>query len=490
MAGAHRGPPATGRDEVVTAALHTGGVSSPIPARRALGSLAAAALAMVAVLHGPTVVSAEEPDLSRIGDTGLRHAAQVASPSIVEVDLEIDGTLRGSSGTRAHQQLGFAGTGFFVSSDGYIVTAAHVAAPTADEIHQALVDDQVDKDHNCNRTTTDACADIEAQYSPALMSTTEAVDVSTSVRVITQEMTADDPGLVADVVTSSPGNERDVAVLKVNLQDAPVLLVAAHNPPLGTAMAVEGYPESQQTAQVPVVTVGTVRELRPGDPGFAATATVVGTDARIEHGNSGGPGIDPAGEAVGIVSYGPSTDRNYLVSAQDVDAVMAQTPAQNRIGTIDQLWRDGLTALARGDTASARDLFQRCADLNSVQVSCRDEADRLAGQPTLPAQPRPAGSVVADSAISQDRALVDGILIGIVMGSGGTLLVTAVLRRRALRRARLQAPGPPWWGAPPPGWGQHQAYGQWWQPPVAQSWQQPPPPPPPPVEDPPAEPAG
>src|SRR4029077_18258437 len=124
-------------------------------------------------------------------------------------------------------------------------------------------------------------------------------------------------------------------------------LLSTTAPQRDRPIAVLGYPESTAdtpVALVPVVTDGVVQDVRRGDPGFAAAATVLQTNARIEHGDSGGPGIDTGGAALGIVSYGPSVDRNFMVSAADVLSLLRQVGADNRLGSIDRLWRDGLDA--------------------------------------------------------------------------------------------------------------------------------------------------
>jgi S1-C subfamily serine protease len=447
--------------------------------RRARAVAAATLVASSAALVlGGTRAFAVQPSLAGISDPALRHAAQVAAPSLVEIDMELTGALRDRSNGSISDtyQLGFSGSGFFASQDGYVVTAAHVAAPTPDQVHEALVNAQIDVQHNCQRTSTEACDRVEQQYRDQMINATEVVDSGTAVHVVTQDTGAGD-GLVASVVATSSSDQTDVAVLKVDIKDAPVVLLSTSAPARGRPIAVLGYPESTadtQVALVPVVTDGVVQDVRPGDPGFAAAATVLQTNAHIEHGDSGGPGIDAGGSALGIVSYGPSVDRNFMVSAADILSLLRHAGADNALGSIDRLWRDGLDAAARGDTATALRLLRQCAALNVVQVGCSDEAATLSGEPTQP--PRAHGSAPAETVVQRDTAvtsLVVGLAIGLVLGIAGTLVVVRVRRRHGVP--------PPWPAQMPQGWwpGAEQRPGTWpppvWPPPA---W---PPPPPPPI---------
>ena len=458
---------------ILGAMLGRPGLAFPRRARAvAVATLAASTAALVL---GATPASAVQPSLAGISDPALRHAARVAAPSLVEIDMELTGALRdrsdGSIGDT--YQLGFSGSGFFASGDGYVVTAAHVAAPTPDQVHSALVDAQIDVQHNCQRTSTEACDGVEQQYRDQMINATEVVDSGTTLHVVTQDAGAGD-GLVASVVASSSSDQTDVAVLKVDIKDAPVLLLSTTAPERERPVAVLGYPESASdtpVALVPVVTDGVVQDVRRGDPGFAAAATVLQTNARIEHGDSGGPGIDVGGAALGIVSYGPSVDRNFMVSAADILLLLRHVGADNRLGAIDGLWREGLDAEARGDTATALNLLRQCAALNVAQVGCSDEAATLSGAPTQP--PRAHGSSPAETVVQRDTAvtsLVVGLAIGLLLGITGTLAVVRLRRRPA-------AP-PPWPAQSPQGWwpGAGQPPGTWpppaWPPPPT-GWQPP-----------------
>lgn len=453
------------------------------------------AVALFVALGGQRVQAAgapprtTEPDVSAIASPALRDAALLAAPSIVGIDAEISGRLRDDGGGSDYTyDLGFGGTGFFASSDGYIVTAAHVAAPTDEQVHTDFVDERIDDIEHCVRTTTDSCRSVELRDEPALLQRTSVDNVRITLHVQTQDMSADEVGLSARLVAGSASGQKDVAVLKVDAQDAPVLLLAQWLASVDTPVAVEGYPESKQEAAdplIPTVTSGRVTDTRAGDEGFAAAATVVETDARIEHGNSGGPGVDPNGDVVGIVSYGPSVGVSYLISAGDVAGVLASTAAKNQLGRADTLWRGGLTAQSQGDTSTARNDYARCEALGAVEVGCSSRLAELNGGDSRGAGPGAASSSVPDLTGAQAAEwLGAGVGIGIAIGVAITLLVVRVMPRRPDPSPPVQV-GWEWrWG--PNGWTlQPRSYPQQpgaWGGPVTNPWdagegptQQPPP---------------
>jgi serine protease Do len=144
-----------------------------------------------------------------------------------------------------------AGTGFFVSADGYIVTNRHVVQDEA------------------------------AEYT-----------------VITH----DNKKLPAKVVGRDPVN--DIAVLKVEGKDFPsIALGDSDKVEVGQSVIAIGYALGQfdNTVSAGIIS-GLQRSLRAGDglSQFEDLSGVIQTDAAINPGNSGGPLLDLRGEAVGI----------------------------------------------------------------------------------------------------------------------------------------------------------------------------------------------
>jgi S1-C subfamily serine protease len=136
------------------------------------------------------------------------------------------------------------------------------------------------------------------------------------------------------IVTASPrrafrtvrilrvGTDADVALIEVPAGNIPVLTLADHAPPPGTAIAVTGFPVSQLTFSrrglglSPSVHAGTVNAL-------LSKRRVIIYDAQSQEGNSGSPVFDPVtGLVYGVASEKFDADQtNVAVSAEIVRSI-------------------------------------------------------------------------------------------------------------------------------------------------------------------------
>ena len=204
-----------------------------------------------APLSQPTLTTGKEP---------VEAVVQRVLPAVVNVTSDIFQ----SSG----QQGQGVGTGFVVRSDGVIVTNCHVV-------------------ENASKITVSTSAQKPKQY---------------DARVIGGDCL------------------HDVAVLKVDATGLPTVpLGASGSLQLGQRVVALGYALALEGG--PTVTTGIVsaldRTIQARDPGCTVCkngvrtyAGVIQTDAAINHGNSGGPLVDMAGEVVGINSAGDDNAQN------------------------------------------------------------------------------------------------------------------------------------------------------------------------------------
>ena len=377
----------------------------------------------------PTAPPSEPP----VADARLRLATDDVLPSIVEVLEDVHGSVVDDRDGTTHgpYDASFAGTGFFVSADGYIVTAAHVAAPTASELADDLVGGYIDDLYNCDpSTSSDQCAGVEAKHHDEVLPHVRAIGATSDLHVLLQSMKPDDTGMPATVVAASQSSSLDVAAIHVEgLAHQPVALLASRPGDVASPISVIGYPElpaGQPDTVVPTVTVGRVTQVLPPDPtsDVAPGARLVETDAGIRDGNSGGPGVGVDARVEGIVSYGSSDTENFLVAVQDVAGLVARTPAKNVLGPTDAAWRNGLTAEAAGDHPRALQLFQQCASLAPSAVQCVDHARALGGAANVPSSASTAGHI--------------GLGVA-ALTAGAVLVVAAVVLVVARRRKRRPA---------------------------------------------------
>jgi S1-C subfamily serine protease len=274
----------------------------------------------------------------------------------------------GSDRSTDHFTFEATGSGFFISSDGFLVTAAHVAAPSKDDIHQFILD-SIDADFT--KTVTDAVSnDLTSNgFTPTpaqlqAMATWEVEYFRAKVRVddvkgqlhvaIGPSLVPGDPitsqGMVATTVLagqSAPG--KDVAILRVVGSNLPALGLGDEKQLRANSRMLElGYP--CQTCDLhkvagtgPGLLDLTVTSGVPAAQEQNQGWTALSTTAAGTHGDSGGPVVGPDGNVVGIVSYGHtgSTD-TFLVPASVVKEFANQAGVKPAPGPVTTLYREAL----------------------------------------------------------------------------------------------------------------------------------------------------
>ncbi len=312
----------------------------------------------------PVVSDAESSDLS-----GVAQAAQRLANSVVTISSSVDGGLSEGEAT---------GTGVVVTSDGEILTNAHV------------------------------------------------VDGATEVRV---RFAGDTEPVVAEVLAADAGN--DLALLKVN---ATGLTAATFAKPgsvrvgdqvvaIGYALALDGGPS---------VTTGIVSAMkRTIFTESGALNSLIQTDAAISSGNSGGPLANMRGEVVGIntaVARGDTnSSANNIGFAISVDEVLA---------VLEQL-REQAAGDARAEGFLGVSLEPRTdggvgSIISNVQSgSPAQEAGIVTGDIVLAVDGEPVNGQAGLVAAIRDRSPGDSVSIELVRnGERLTLTATLVARPR------------------------------------------------------------
>jgi len=280
-----------------------------------------------------------------------------------------------------------------VDSQGDIVTAAHVATPTADELKLTLVTLYIIADV-C--TPASDCSAVIRRRQGELLASSSVEDAHVGVRILSQDThmaagstAADAYGAAqeARVLASSPSTSRDVAVLHVARTATPAVLLRPTPAAPQMPVAVIGFPPAGTFTVPPTFTYGSAVSLGHGTSGIglprdataanlAGDATVVRIDALAEHGDSGGPTVDEAGQVVGLLSFGADPQgpvrAAFLISADDIHTVLDQAGVVNRLGVGDEQWRSGLEAFDRGDMVAALAGFHACEQSAPSNAGCRE----------------------------------------------------------------------------------------------------------------------
>jgi S1-C subfamily serine protease len=220
-----------------------------------------------------------------------------------------------------------SGSGFFVTEDGYLVTAAHVVSADKAEIRTEVLSSskkpsaiaegrrQLSNDFakSTSLSLSDAQLDGLMNFWLAWLDKYLKIDkVETRYYLGTGTVEAGDrlvsAGIRASVVHMDPTKDgHDIAVMKADVTGVPTLPIASVPPRYGTPAYAIGYPrQGYLQEEVPLNTSAklamtsgkvTSEDSRPGN------WSALGTDAVFTQGDSGGPVLDSDGHVIGVVSY-------------------------------------------------------------------------------------------------------------------------------------------------------------------------------------------
>jgi S1-C subfamily serine protease len=295
--------------------------------------------------------------------------------------------------------VGIAGSGFFVDSTGYIVTAGHVV--------YCFTQDNFAQDPATRTFTITNAFDVLVQalqqqanynYNPAQQAAlltymqNQGQFQSTPIRVVYAvlgkvEATLTEieaKGWVARVVSVSPYLERDLALLKVEgLTNCPILLIGdSDKVSTGYNVYMFGFPDvlsfqlpSAQTILAPSMTSGIISAERITNfdtPCFQ-------TDASITHGMSGGPGLNTEGEVIGICSRGSITEANqeaagfnFLIQSNVLKSLLTESSVANAKGPVDDAFLKGLNYYYEHHYSAAKAQFEIATGLFSYHWRAKD----------------------------------------------------------------------------------------------------------------------
>jgi serine protease Do len=320
------------------------------------------------------------------------------------------------SGTRYRRSdtVYLVGSGFFVTEDGYLLTNAHVVQASNDDVKRLLVGgvSQGTAESAFVKSVRDGLAqglqtDVSEEQAHKLarwlagvyVSDVQVESVTATYRIAFGSHSpkeVENKGLPVRVVAQGePVPGKDVAVLKVDGGSHVALPLAAQAPGHGSRLEVVGYPCGCQAAEdvgpektlVPTLTQGSVQNELPMPSGWRAT----GTDAQMQHGNSGGPALDRNGQVVGLATFrgGGSQTYNFVLPIAVTREFTRQArvrPAQGRLG---ERYTQAVSEFSKQHYRAALPLFQSVAgaDPQNPYVTGyveRSQAEIAAGRDRTP----------------------------------------------------------------------------------------------------------
>jgi S1-C subfamily serine protease len=205
-------------------------------------------------------------------------------------------------------------TGFVVNPNGYIATAAHCVDP---KYHAAAaffraVDWAIEQKYYDAVEKTEEFAKedwevYELDSEGSKVGEAGSITVSATVHMPGFGARTGEgiPAEIVDFDTTLGGN--DIALLKIDQQNLPSLLLSTETPALGSAATSVGYAgivddTTDMSSYNPSFKTGTIsssKDDQDGNPVYEISAAV-------QHGMSGGPTVNDEGEAIGVNSFGAS----------------------------------------------------------------------------------------------------------------------------------------------------------------------------------------
>lgn len=398
------------------------------------------------------VLALAAPARAEDGPSANQRASIFAKGSVVRVLGFWEVTFKVGN-DEIKEYVGGMGSGFFVSADGFVVTNAHV------------VEDIKKGEQNARAEAFKSLAEkIQKQYARELAQMTEDQKVEL-VRTLQNGSTAvpnaaivlpDGTKLPYTVKAyGKPGEGSDVAIIKVEVKDAPNLTVADSDKVLiqDKVLAI-GYPgaadmqgllddKSQLEATINEGAVSAIKRSSAGEP-------IIQISASITHGNSGGPTINDHGEVIGLSTFGSRGEVqgfNFIVASATVRKFLTEAKVNTETSQTTKLWKKGLDEMWAGDLHEAIVDFEEVLTL----FPTHSEAPRMLKQARAlkkegkgnPPKPKtdPAASPAGGTPASGDGSgagvavAVILVLIGVIGG------IVVYVRRKKAAAPRPMAPG-------------------------------------------------
>ncbi|MDB5169573.1 MAG: Peptidase [Candidatus Saccharibacteria bacterium] len=165
----------------------------------------------------------------------------------------------------------------------------------------------------------------------------------------------------------------DVALLKIDVHNAPTISVSSQKPTQNEKLYLMGFPGDADNALTDntnlsvTVTDGVISSIRKAAGGFGQ---LYQSDADASHGNSGGPAVDESGGVIGLLTYreaGDSTGnaaKSYIRDITDfTNLAKANNVAINSSSNTQQLWQSGLQLFSESHYSAALKNFRQVQTL-------------------------------------------------------------------------------------------------------------------------------
>lgn len=288
------------------------------------------------------------------------------------------------------------GSGFFISSNGYIATNAHVVSTTRegeDKAKQALfwqMVQQIGKQLGKDPRTLNANFIDQHSTLQSFQLFHHVIIPDGSAFPFEIKQYGAPTGAGAD-------QGKDVAIVKIEVKNAPVLKLAdSDKVQLQDHVTVIGYPGAADTFNSGLLSSKSAFEATINDGKISARkqassgAPILQTSTPATHGNSGGPVLNDESEVIGLLTFRGDTVNgqevsgfSFVVPSNTVMEYVKSAGASNVEGPTDTIFREGLDyywnqyySAAIPKFEEVKRLFPQHSEVNSlVQSSQQAKAE-------------------------------------------------------------------------------------------------------------------
>lgn len=313
------------------------------------------------------------PKSVSIGDLAKPAVVQLISGCTAQIPFSYNGA------TKIYEvSTGGKGSGFFVNSDGYIVTNAHVIQGiiNPEKCKQGLQNKYIQKVAQDFRVIPDQLLS-NPQVFQEIRNNLQNADI----KQINSVILPNGNNLPFDIQTSGApiGEGKDVAIVKVQIKNAPVLKLAdSEQVKIQDKIIAIGYPRldlgvlNEKSEAEATISSGEIsstnKQLTNGSP-------VLQFSAAVTHGNSGGPVLNEKGEVIGITTFGPGNISGiaFAVTSNTIMEFVRKFAISNEQGAVDKLYNEGLQLYSQGQYPQAMEkletvkrLFPQHSEVNKL----------------------------------------------------------------------------------------------------------------------------
>jgi serine protease Do len=326
-----------------------------------------ALLALCAVLNTRSVAGAGRLNPAEKRTLELKPAVVLITVHYqVAVRFKVDGNPYSFNVTYDNK-----GSGFIYRPDGYIVTNGHVVADANKKdaaaqlaLKRSIMHDIIEYVLSKIRDLTGRTVSGNDQQ----LINAYSIDANFTQGPDLTVALANKQGFNGEIKAYSDpidAGGKDVAIIKIDASNLPtVRLGDSDGAHIQEPMMVIGYPAaaaqlslvSLESSFNPTVTNGHISAIKTDFKG----TRVIQSDAVINHGNSGGPAFNDAGEAIGIATYAPRgvVGFNFFVPINTAVEFVNQVGAKPESGLFNKLWSSALETYDEGKCQGAKDKLQ------------------------------------------------------------------------------------------------------------------------------------